>query len=451
MTATTRIYRLLLIAACVCACVTADASAQAPTGPVIPVIPDVPTVPVIPPVDAPAPVPSAAPGPGPFKPQAGQPVEYRDRQVYPPVWRLGTALRQSYGSEDWVVLAPTPFDPLYERTYSLVDLRAPQPTPATTPTPAGAPTPDVAPMPTPNAAPAPAPGPFKPQAGQPVEYRDRQVYPPVWRLGTALRQSYGADTWVILAPTPFDPLYERTYSLEDLRAPQPKPQQELEFASCGDGGAESGSGPGSDQAPQATSAPMSQDDVLSFLRARFGPGDPFANPQKDQILDQLRGEVLRRGLAFRYETLGAFSNELAKFGAVSNVRAPMAENFGAPSRIQDLSGRWQLLKVGVAVEYDKGAYRYTRPEWVGPSGALVINADRTYVWYSPSGDFKGSWRPATPEEMAKSDKGGEGVVILRAKSNADWLVFKRDEGGPEGIGIKIVDLETRNLRERGTR
>ncbi|HYE74748.1 MAG TPA: hypothetical protein VEF04_15525, partial [Blastocatellia bacterium] len=74
-----------------------------------------------------------------------------------------------------------------------------------------------------------------------------------------------------------------------------------------------------------------------------------------------------------------------------------------------------------------------------------------YNWDSPSGVLQGRWRKATPEELAKSDKGGEGVVLLNAKSQLDWLVFKRNEEGPQGEGIKITDLATRNLRERGTR
>jgi hypothetical protein len=53
--------------------------------------------------------------------------------------------------------------------------------------------------------------------------------------------------------------------------------------------------------------------------------------------------------------------------------------------------------------------------------------------------------------MAKSDKGGEGIVVLNGKSHVSWLIFTRDENAPEGVGIKIVDLETRNMRERGTR
>lgn len=42
-------------------------------------------------------------------------------------------------------------------------------------------------------------------------------------------------------------------------------------------------------------------------------------------------------------------------------------------------------------------------------------------------------------------------MLLKAKAGADWLAFGRDEEGPQGKGIKLTDLQTRNLRERGTR
>lgn len=193
---------------------------------------------------------------------------------------------------------------------------------------------------------------------------------------------------------------------------------------------------------------MNEQDVLGFLRNRLGPGDPFMNPKRDQVLQELRQEVLRRGVSFRYAAVGDFSNQLAKFGALSNVTAALGENFGAPTTFTALHGKWRLLKVGAPTTFAKGGDLYRRGEYAGDAGSVIINPDGSYLWDSPSGVLKDKWRKATADEIAKSDKG---VVLLKAKSAEDWLVFKRSETGPEGEGIKITDLRTRNLRERGTR
>lgn len=400
------------------------------------------------------------PAPAPFK--EGEKIEYR-AQRYPEKWQEGVFVKVTYNGDQYLIReTPTQFFPEgFEKAYAIADVRplpAPAANPATAPDAGGGapvvPVPDAVPaagapaadpMPAPNAAPA---GPFQPQENQPLEYLDRSVFPHVWRPGTAVRKMYGSEQWLIRqAPSQFFPDgFERTYSLEDLRAPQPKAQHDLlEAAACGDEAIDDA------QPAPSGSSPMSQDEVLAFLRSRFGAGDPFANPRKDQILDQLRGEVLRRGLSFRYETLGTFSNELGTFGAISNVRSAMAENFGAPAKRGDLYGTWELAKVGGNVPYEKNNRLYARSEYFAIAGKLVINPDNTYAWGTATEPLAGKWRAATAEEMAKSDKGGEGIVLLRAKSGADWLVFKRDEGTPQGLGIKIVDLETRNLRERGTR
>ena len=260
----------------------------------------------------------------------------------------------------------------------------------------------------------------------------------------------GNDTQVIIRekPTPWEPRGpQRATGIDDIR-PVTKPGGGDDAAAgCGDeaiGGA---------QAPPIVPAAglMSEADVLSFLRTRFGDVNPFRHPKREQFMEEIRAEVLRRGVSFRYQTLGQFSNELSHFGAMSNVTAPLALNFGAPARLQDLYGKWLMAKVGVAVPKERNGKLYPGSVLAGDAGSIVINPDRTYVWNATNPPIRGQWRPATPDEMAKSDKGGEGVVVLNGKSNDSWLIFARDEGGPQGEGIKITDLGTRNLRERGTR
>ncbi|KAF0096688.1 MAG: flagellar motor switch protein FliN [Hyphomonadaceae bacterium] len=312
------------------------------------------------------------------------------------------------------------------------------------------------------------------QAGQQVEYK-AQRWPEKWDKGVIIRV-YPEGTQVLVreAPTQFFPEgFERAYALEDVRpaappapaaqnppnpvvqdapapqnAPMPPPAQQNQPMPM----------PQPMPAPTANNTPagggaglMSQQDVLSFLTNRLGNGDPFANPGREAALQALRQEILRRGVNFRHHAIGDFSNQLGRFGALSNVTYALSSNFGAPARQNELNGNWRLMKVGATTTFTQGNDLYRRMEYAGDAGSLAINADHTYVWNSPSGVLRGSWRSATQAEMAASDKGGEGVVLNRAKSGADWLVYKRAEEGPEGTGIMVTDLATRNMRERGTR
>ena len=196
---------------------------------------------------------------------------------------------------------------------------------------------------------------------------------------------------------------------------------------------------------------MSQPDVLAFMQERLGAGDPFMNPRRESVMQALREEVLRRGVDFHNHAIGDFANQLSRYGALSNVSFALDRNFGPPAVAGELNGTWRLIKVGATTTFTRGNTLYQRGEFAGLAGSVAINGNGSYTWNSPSGLLRGNWRAATPEEMAKSDKGGAGVVLLAAKSGADWLVFKRSEEGPEGNGIMITDLATRNLRERGTR
>lgn len=182
---------------------------------------------------------------------------------------------------------------------------------------------------------------------------------------------------------------------------------------------------------------MSQQEVLSFLRARLGGGDPFMNPKREAVLQALRQEVLQRGVNFRYHAIGQFADELGKFGAGTGVTAPLFENFGPPAKLEWLYGTWDTIKLGSP----------RRNTMFGKAGFIQISPNGTYEWSSPSGVFKGQWRKATAEEMAKSDKAGEGIVLLKAKSAADWIVTKRDTEKQNGEGAKISDVANLNTRE----
>ncbi len=275
--------------------------------------------------------------------------------------------------------------------------------------------------------------------GDKVEYK-AQNWPEKWEIGTFVKTLPGGTQVLIREkPTEFFPDgSERAYALNDVRPiakapvndpktppnPPDKPRDEEKATNV----------------DQAGGPQMSQQDILTFLRNRLGDGDPFRNPKREQVLQQLREEILGRGVNFRYSSIGDFSNQLGKFGALSNVTYPLQVNFGAPAKLNSLFGKWRFSKVGAP-----GAPMF------GNNGSMVINANGSYVWNTASGVINGKWRKATSDEMAGSDKGGEGVVLLAAKSGSDWIAFKRNEEGPEGQGVMLQILPSHNLRERGTR
>lgn len=286
-----------------------------------------------------------------------------------------------------------------------------------------------------------AQGPYKP--GEKVEYR-AQHWPEKWEVGTFVKVLPGG-TQVLIAekPNEFYPEgFQRAYALDEVRpvrkvleeparndAPVPPDQP--------DKGAE----PAKNNAPGPAGPQMSQQDVLSFLRQRLGDGDPFMNPKREQVLQDLRKEVLSRGVNFRYHAIGPFANDIGKFGPPTNVISSMFDNYGPPAKRDSLLGRWLFSKVGAP----------ENPMFGTTSTSLTINPNGTYVWNTDSGIVRGNWRNATSEEMDKVDKGGEGLVLLSGKSGSDWIALKRDEEGPFGQGVKVYILPSHNLRENGTR
>lgn len=302
------------------------------------------------------------------------------------------------------------------------------------------------------------------QPGQQVEYK-AQNWPEKWEIGVFVRDLPGGTQMVIREkPTQFFPEgFERAYSLAEVReAAPPAPAQDPVARPAPKAAPAPAPAGGARLAPQplrpaagagggAGGGLMGQQDVIAFLQQRLGDGDPFMNPNREAVLQALREEVMRRGVDFHSHAIGDFANQLGKFGALSNVTYALSDNFGPPAVQNELMGTWRLMKVGATTSVTRGGNNYQRQEYAGLAGSLTVNANGTYLWNSPSGVLRGNWRAASAEEMAKSDKGGAGVVLLAAKSGADWLVHKRTEEGPEGTGIMIRDLATRNLRERGTR
>ncbi len=197
---------------------------------------------------------------------------------------------------------------------------------------------------------------------------------------------------------------------------------------------------------------MTQEQVVSFLQTKLGD-KPFENPRREEIKKELAEMIKQRGLDFRYsETTADFYKKLGKYGAgTSEVSFPLRDNYGEPTRQSWLMGAWNLSKIGAAVDYEKNNRVYRQGEiGVANVGTLTLNANGTYVWKSVTAQAtKGEWRKATKAEM--KSQGGDGIVLLKAKSGYDWIVSKNRETKLKGEWIYISELGTRQINEYGSR
>ncbi len=114
-------------------------------------------------------------------------------------------------------------------------------------------------------------------------------------------------------------------------------------------------------------------------------------------------------------------------------------------------GAWNLGKTGAAVDYTRNNRVYRQGEiGVANVGTLSLNANGTYVWKSATAQStSGQWRKATKEEM--KSQGGDGIVLLKAKSGYDWIVTKNRATTLKGEWIFISELGTRQINEYGSR
>lgn len=197
---------------------------------------------------------------------------------------------------------------------------------------------------------------------------------------------------------------------------------------------------------------MSQGEILSFLRSRMGD-QPFQNPRRDAIKLELAEMIKARGLDFVYEASPSdFYNELSRMGAnTSELSFPLRENYGPPTRQAWLMGTWKLGKVAPAVYVQKGEWIYRKGEiGVAGLGTLSLEANGRYVWKSATAEStQGQWRPASKAEMKA--QGGEGVVLLKAKSGYDWIVTQDRTTTLKGDWIRVSELGTRQVNEYGQR
>jgi hypothetical protein len=281
---------------------------------------------------------------------------------------------------------------------------------------------------------------YKP--GQKVEYKS-QSYPEKWEVGTVEYLAPGGKQVIIREkPTEFFPQGNtRAYSLDEVRLLGQRGNQETAT--------------GPERQVQGTTTRaigedrglMTAQEILALLQDRMGD-KPFqlASSKREAIFKELGQTIMRRGVNFRYETLSQFSNDLGKFGAPSTVIFPIQANYGAPTTHGWYIGTWNTSVTSVG----------RRVIIAAKAGFLTLNANGTYVWKMyptdpPASYAKGSWRKATPEEMAVSYQGGDGLVLLKGKEGYDWLVRQDRETTLAGDWIWIANLNARAQREEGKR
>ncbi|HLF84202.1 MAG TPA: hypothetical protein VI837_08520 [Blastocatellia bacterium] len=288
---------------------------------------------------------------------------------------------------------------------------------------------------------------YKP--GQKVEYK-AQAYPEKWEVGTVEHMAPGGKQVIIREkPTEFFPQGNtRAYSLDEVRLPGQGRNQAQGTAP--DPQAQAARNDRPDYRTTAVgegSGLMTKQEILVFLQDRLGD-KPFqvAYSKREAVFKELGQTIMGRGVNFRYETLSQFSNDLGKFGAPSTVTFPIQANYGASTKQAWYIGTWNTSVTSAGRRVIIGA----------KAGFLTIDANGSYVWKlyptdPPASYVKGSWRKATPEEMAVSYQGGDGLVLLKGKEGYDWLVRQDRETTLSGDWIWIANLNARAQRVEGKR
>ena len=294
---------------------------------------------------------------------------------------------------------------------------------------------------------------YKP--GEKIEYKS-SGYPEIWEEATFVRATPdGSQPIIRQIPNEFHKDgFQRAASWADIRAVSAKPnkvpvgtnQNENPVNATGADNRTT-----SEKTNDFGSGLMTQAEVLSFLETKLGD-KPFQNPRREEIKKEVAEMIKARGLDFRFSSSDtAFYNKLAKYGATSDITFPLRDNYGVPPKQDRLMGAWKLGKIGAAVDYVRNNRVYRQGEIaVGNVGTLTLNANGTYVWKSATAQStNGKWREATKEEM--KSQGGDGIVLLKAKTGYDWIVTKDRQTKLTGEWISISELGTRQINEYGSR
>lgn len=293
------------------------------------------------------------------------------------------------------------------------------------------------------------------QPGQQIEYRS-SGYPEVWEVATFLRATpEGSQPIIRQAPTEFDKEgFQRATSWAEIRAIASAPERSTVDAASDASAATHAERVDHDATALMGDAGvglMTRAEVIGFLQARLGD-TPFQNPRRDEIKQELVAQIKARGLDFRPRDADPdFDRKLSKFGATSDIVFPLRDNYGAPTRQEALMGGWSLGKIGATVDYVRGDHVYRQGE-IGVSniGTLRLDANGSFDWQTVTAEStRGTWRAATAQEM--NSQGGAGLVLLDAKGGYEWIVMKDRATTLAGEWISVAQLNSRQIREFGSR
>jgi hypothetical protein len=277
--------------------------------------------------------------------------------------------------------------------------------------------------------------------GEQIEYK-AQNWPEKWEAGTCVKELPGGTQVLVQEkPNQFYPEgFHRAYAVNDIR---PVRQAEEKPAKPDAAPLVDNKTPlrdaAKDEAPVDAKAGglMTREEILQYLKDRIG-SNPWTHPKKPQVVSELVDLIRGRGVDFRDQIGSEFENTLRNSGGnETTIPYAIKFNYGAPTKLDWYVGTWNTSQTSVNNWWLIGA----------KTGFLTIDAKGTYVWKlyvtdPPANYVKGAWRKATAAEMAVSYYGGDGIVLLNAKGNTDWIVMKERATTMKGDWIQITYLET---------
>ncbi|MBX9689005.1 MAG: hypothetical protein K2X27_20015 [Candidatus Obscuribacterales bacterium] len=204
-------------------------------------------------------------------------------------------------------------------------------------------------------------------------------------------------------------------------------------------------------APGPAGPVMTVDDVINLFAAKIGDPKQLSWPQNEQVYAEVAKIIRDRGVDFRFDSAPQkLIDAVNHYQVFSNVTGAIRQNLGPPAKKDYFKGAWDMSQIGgeTRVRQFQPGYDLVTSEHGAKAGDLVIDGNGHYSWNGISGPY----RDATPEEMAQSDKGGAGIVLLDAKMgqrSKNWIVFKHSM--TNGENIEVADLEYRTRREYGGR
>jgi hypothetical protein len=204
--------------------------------------------------------------------------------------------------------------------------------------------------------------------------------------------------------------------------------------------------------PMVARGPFSWDELIAYLRSIPHYQDSSVPSEtRNEAHEKLVRLVKTRGVDFRINN--ALQQTLVQEGASSWGWLAVRDNYRAPGTsviIADASyflGRWRTGTAGQTTRYDRQGSGIVRTDRGAGArgGVLEFNANGTYVWQVLATDpltrqLRGRWRPATEREMG--DEPGEGLVLLRAHEQKDWIVTLWNPPEAE-VGLKAAQLMDR--------